>query len=844
MSTTNLMDIDISRLNKTILCYAETIYRFNGLWEGPDPLTPLISLFLIQLTFSMSFIHLLVYALKPFNQPPFVAELLGGILLGPSAFGRITTFRKLLFPNYSFKVLEPMAHLSITLYAFLVGLKMDVKAILRLGPKSTKVSVATISIPFSVGCGLFFLFAGDHDQWLGCLFWGSALASTGFSILTRILDRQQILHTEAGKTAASSALVADISTWALLALSLAATSSRNNIHWSIISTTAFVLLCVYYVRPALGWAIRKTPEGQGYSEFYICSVLAGMFVSGVLTDVFGTHPMIGAFVFGLVIPNEVLEATIADKLEDFVVGILLPVYFVVCGLRTNVDAVSTGTSWAVVGSVVVVACAVKAFGALLVAAFSEFPIDEALAVGLLTNAKSVMALVVLETGQIQGVLNTQMYSVMVVAVLVMTMIVTPAAIYYRPVQNLTPYKRRTVQKAKSDDELRVLACIYDPRNVPPLIHILRTTHASPRSPLSVFAVQLVELVGRASAATTLVAHAPRRRASTAPNHHHHHGGQVEAQADQMVAALDNYELRSQGVRTHAYTARCPLATMDDDISNVARDKRAALILLPFHRQQSSPNEPMDEITPATRAVNEAVLSGAPCSVGILADRGFAGSHDHAANIALLYFGGPDDREALAYAWRMAGGEGVSLTVVRFISSGESANGKSGHMEDPSDGFEVSLEMDYEQERLLDDDYLQKFRTATADDKSISYFELVLNDEEEAIKAIKSMDGHGHDLYVVGRGRGMVCPLTSGLADWCDCPELGPIGDLLVTSEFESVFSVLIVQQYVKTNRSREGSIRSSNSGNYGEEMVMRPSLSGSDGGLEHYGSFREWDHEN
>lgn len=68
--------MDIAKLNQTILCYAETIYRFNGLWEGPDPLTPLISLFLIQLTFSMGVIHLLVFALKPFNQPPFIAEVL------------------------------------------------------------------------------------------------------------------------------------------------------------------------------------------------------------------------------------------------------------------------------------------------------------------------------------------------------------------------------------------------------------------------------------------------------------------------------------------------------------------------------------------------------------------------------------------------------------------------------------------------------------------------------------------------------------------------------------------------------------------------------------------------
>lgn len=70
------MSIDIGMLNRTILCYSETIYRFNGLWVGPDPLIPFISLFLVQLTFSMAVIHLLVLLLKPFNQPPFIAEVL------------------------------------------------------------------------------------------------------------------------------------------------------------------------------------------------------------------------------------------------------------------------------------------------------------------------------------------------------------------------------------------------------------------------------------------------------------------------------------------------------------------------------------------------------------------------------------------------------------------------------------------------------------------------------------------------------------------------------------------------------------------------------------------------
>lgn len=428
------------------------------------------------------------------------------------------------------------------------------------------------------------------------------------------------------------------------------------------------------------------------------------------------------------------------------------------------------------------------------------------------------------------VLSTQTYSLMVVAVLVMTMIVTPAAIWFRPVQNLVPYKRRTIQKAKSDEELRVLACIYNTRNVPSIINLLRTSNSTLRSPISVFAIQLVELVGRAS--NMMVVHNARKAGPRNPSH-------IEAQADQIITAFDNYELRSEGVRTQTLTARCAYTTMDDDICTVAKDKRAAFIIIPFHKQQTIEGE-MQDINPSIRSVNEGVLENAPCSVGILIDRGFAESHDHARNIAVLYFGGPDDREALAYAWRMADSTNVRLTVVRFISSTDSVGLEPVEQ---ADGNHVSFQIDHEREKLLDDDYLSKFKIATMNSKTIHYFELVLNDEEEAIKAIKSMDEHNHDLYLVGRGRGMVSPLTSGLADWCDCPELGPIGDLLVTSQFESAFSVLIVQQYNKANKTREGSIRSTSSVNYGEEIAMRPSVSESEG-FESFGSFRKWDHDN
>ncbi|XP_016493966.1 cation/H(+) antiporter 15-like isoform X1 [Nicotiana tabacum] len=772
--------IDTEKLNEKILCYAQTIYRLNGVWEGPDPLTPIIPLFFVQISLAILITRLVMFALKITRQPPFVAEIISGILLGPSALGQIVKYRRQLFPNYNFHVIETMAHVALVFYGFLVGLQMDIKSVLRIGIKARNVAVIGIIIPFVMGTILFFSLYRDEDA-RGFIFYGGALTVTGFSVLAKILDKQKILQTDIGKMAMSSAVINDIGAWFILALGYVVTGSTTNIHWAVICTIAYALFCVFYLRRAIGWIIRKMPEVQGYSEFFVCSILAGMAISGVITDALGTHPIIGAFLFGLSVPNQMLQAAILDKLDDFVMGFLMPTFFVVCGLRTNFKAM--GSIYEIVGYIILFVSA-KILSTFAATFFSDMSIKEALAVGILSNTKSLMALIIIEAGQAQQILNTQLYSLMVTGILVMTVIVTPITMLYHPSQELAPHKRRTIQKAKVEEELRVLACIHAAHDIPSVINLLGSSNSTPAAPITVFALQVVELVGRAS--SMLEVHTSGKRGSRSLGHE-------EAQTRQIIAAFDNYELRSDGVMVQVLTARCALSTMDEDICNIAKDKRAAFIILPFHKQRSLAGE-MEDVNPEIRAVNEGVLANAPCSVGILIDRGLSETSDYAKNIVVLYFGGPDDREALGYALRMVDRPDTRLTVVKFIPGEDATDIEPMEFAEES---HVNVHIDKESENLLDEEFLNRFKISTANDKSVKYIELLLNDVEEAVKAIKLMDQHSYDLYIVGKGRGIVSPLTAGLVDWCDCPELGAIGDLLVTSEFDSTFSVLVMQQYVK-----------------------------------------------
>lgn len=279
---------------------------------------------------------------------------------------------------------------------------------------------------------------------------------------------------------------------------------------------------------------------------------------------------------------------------------------------------------------------------------------------------------------------------------------------------------------------------------------------------------------------------------------------TQAQSDHIVSAFENYEQHSGAVSVQPLTAISPYSTMHEDICNLAEDKRVALIIVPFHKQQTIDGG-MEATNPAFRTVNQNVLANAPCSVGILVDRGLgatarAASSHVTHNVVVLFFGGPDDREALAYASRMSENPTVNLTVIRFLP-GEEAKGWQQENESKDNGMNVVTDND--RERQIDDDVITDFRMKTANDESVVYMEKTTNDGEETVSTIRSLDNI-HDLYIVGRGQGTVSPLTAGLTDWSECPELGPIGDLLASSDFAVTVSVLVVQQYVGMGLQGDG----------------------------------------
>ncbi|XP_010923024.1 cation/H(+) antiporter 15 [Elaeis guineensis] len=789
-----------------VVCYSPTLITTNGIWKGSNPLEYSLPLFIIQVILVVVTTRVLVILLKPLHQPRVVAEIIGGILLGPSCLGSVKIMGESLFPIRSLLTLETVAHIGLLFFLFLVGVEMDVMVIKRTGRRALVIAVAGMVVPFGIGIvasyGLQRHVSRNIHQGSFLLFIGVALAVTAFPVLARILAESKLLNTEIGRIAMSSAIVNDMCAWILLALSIALSDNGRGggkpngnalaSLWVLLSGVVFVLFCFYAVRPAMRWIMKRTPEGEGVSDFHVCLILSGVMLAGLTTDAIGIHSVFGAFVFGLVVPNGPLGVALIEKLEDFVTGLLLPLFFVISGLRTNLATVRDPKTVIALVVVFVLASVGKILGTVLIAVFFTMSFRDGLALGFLMNTRGLVEMIVLNIGRDKQVLDDESFAVMVVASVAMTALVTPVVMaVHRPTRRLIGYKRRNLQRSKPDVELRMMVCVHNTRNVPSLISLLDLSHPTKRSPIFVYALHLVELTARATA--MLIVHSAHSSSSA---------GGGRAHSDHIFAGFESYEQHAGGVSVQTITTVSTYGSMHEDVCALAEDKHVTLIVLPFHKQQTVDGA-MQPINPAIRTLNEGVLATAPCSVAVLVDRGLsaasraAPAHTPTHHVALLFFGGPDDREALAYASRMVEHPGVKLLVIRFLPGDDPAasTSPSATAAATRDSRVITIVTDGSRQWQLDDECMNEFRLRNVSNESVAYTERVVNSSEDTVAALRAMESI-HDLYIVGRGQGEATPMTAALAEWMECPELGPIGDLLASSDFSATVSVLVVQQYV------------------------------------------------
>ncbi|CAI0430006.1 unnamed protein product [Linum tenue] len=546
--------------------------------------------------------------------------------------------------------------------------------------------------------------------------------------------------------------------------------------------------------------------------------------SSIVTDACGANSMIGAFVFGLIIPSGEVAMKLMEKLEDYVKGVLIPAFFMVNGVRTSVPILldpDFGTPVYVILPLIATAWSSKIVSTFVFSKLAGMGAREAFTLGVLMNTKGVLALIVINTGRnIQG-FNQPMFAVLILSMLVMSLTVTPLAkAANKSSRRSNKFQLRTVESNKLESELRILTCIHSTRNLSGMINLLESSNASKQYPICVFALHLVQLTERRATAM-LIVHDNNNSNNNNNNNSTSHrmfdggsGGQHltrrEEESKHIIAAFESLENRGASVSAHSLTVVSPYTTMHEDISCLGEDKRVMLVLVPFHMQADVYGR-LQEENLNWRTVNRNLMAIATCSVGILVDRGL-GAKDKAAvqqpqysSFAVIFVGGPDDREALAFGWRMAKSPNVNLTVLRLLpvvdddrtddDLNEKLEGATEEEEDEEGGgADATTRQNKGEERELDDEYVNEFRFRTMHDENINYVEKQVTTGEEVITTIGRLVP-SCDLYILGQSKNTTSSIMLGLSEWIECEELGVLGDTLLASEFAEHSSLLVIKQH-------------------------------------------------
>ncbi len=405
---------------------------FAGLARNAaDPLSRLLLQFLVIVAAT----RLTGRLFQKFGQPPVVGEMVAGILLGPSLVGWLFPGAfQFVFPVESHDTLRLLSQVGVCLFMFAVGMELDLSQVRRRADTALVVSHASIVLPYFLGVVLaLFLYQSLAQPGATftafSLFMGISMSITAFPVLARILQERRLTRTELGSTAITCAAVGDVTAWTILAFIVATVRSSNMAGVAlnlalVVVFTAFMLLVIKPV--LLHWfraaKTEDTEPGKGTLAAVLCLVIA----ASLATEIIGIHALFGAFLAGVVIPDlGELRHKLALRIENFSSVLLLPLFFVFAGLRTQIGLLSGWQDWLTCAAIIAVATVGKLGGTALAARFTGMPWRTALQLGALMNTRGLMELIALNIGYDLGILSARIFTMLVIMAIVTTVMTGP-----------------------------------------------------------------------------------------------------------------------------------------------------------------------------------------------------------------------------------------------------------------------------------------------------------------------------------------------------------------------------------------------------------------------------------
>ncbi|ESW18833.1 hypothetical protein PHAVU_006G074300 [Phaseolus vulgaris] len=751
--------------NDKLVCQYAIKHTTKGVWYGDNPFhhgTPII---LIQIVLMWAAGRITYFLLRPCHQTLIISQILAGVILGPIVLGRHKSTHEMLFPIESQMTLTTFVEFGMIIHFFKMGVQIDPRQILKIEKQAIVIGL-TGHMSSLVLSGVVFNIVGSiypeetTDPSVHVLVISSSV--TSFPVVSNFLTEMNIINSEVGRIAVSTSMVSDSCMWILYFVVINGAKAIKHETYKpfteIIVSISYFASLYFLLRPLVIWISNRNPRGKPMTESHFLTIICILLLVGLTASIAGQPPFVVAFCFGLILPDgPPLGSVLTERLDTVGSTLMVPSYCTIIGLKTSPYAVAETKSITI--EIILISMYVGKFlGTILPSLHFQIEFWDSFALAVIMCCKGLMDLCFLDLLLSVKAIGEQPFTL---AIFTMVVVTGSASLYvyhmYDPSRKYRSYTKKSVRNAQHEPELKILACIHNEENVYPIINLFQASNPTEATPLSVFILHLVQLSG--SVIPTL----KKNEIANKSSQHIHN-------------VFDQFYQHNNGcVRLHFFTAHTLSVSMPDDVCSLAMESMSNVVIMPFHKQWSSKGN-MEYSSTSIRTLNQNVQNKAPCSVGIFVDRSQISKKlllvygKYICEIAMIYLGGGDDLEALSYSLRMAQHPNVRLTVfwVRVKIQGKQSKTKNPYI-----------------------DLMEHLRYSSYHEGKVTFKEEPVEDGAETTQVIRRIESN-FSLVVVGKHHVKDSACTLGLTEWCELPELGPLGNLLATSDFSC--SVLVVQE--------------------------------------------------
>jgi len=427
------------------------------------------------------------------GQPTVIGEILAGIVLGPSLLGYFypEAFH-FLFAAKSLGNLYILSQIGLILFMFTIGMELNINTLKEKIGETYVISHASILIPYFFGMLIAYFvyqeFAASYTDFISfALFIGISMSITAFPVLARIVQEKGLSKTHLGTIAIASAANDDVTAWCILAAVIAITKTGSFVSslYTIGFAVLYVVFMLFLVRPFLKRIGNIYSNNEVLNKSMVAFLLLILILSAFITQVIGIHALFGAFLAGVVMPQlPHFRKLIIDKIEDVSVTLLLPLFFVFTGLRTEIGLLNSPHLWMICGIFILVAVSGKFMGGAFTARILGETWKDSLSIGILMNTRGLMELIVLNIGYEMGILPPSIFVMLVIMALVTTFMTTPAL---SVINRLFPAKdvENEYSIQQSQGIFKALIALGNPDNGKSLLSVAKTLLEGTKNSLAV-----------------------------------------------------------------------------------------------------------------------------------------------------------------------------------------------------------------------------------------------------------------------------------------------------------------------------------------------------------------------